>query len=106
MKDIPTLGKMLNYRERDMKTADKRMYWTGDVGVEKNIPMLGKTLNYREDDFGDKLENVFYDGRTKWGQWAIMTPLSWGKFGVLRTGTGLGQKYEKQEDGKWMKVEG
>jgi hypothetical protein len=35
------------------------------------------------------------DGKTMRGPWAIMTPGSWVD-GIGRTGTGFGQKYEKQ----------
>jgi hypothetical protein len=39
------------------------------------------------------------------GPWAIMSEASWQRKGIGRTGIGFGQKYEKQEDGKWLKVE-
>ena len=65
--------------------------WVGDVGPE--------------DDFGDKIENVFYDGMTRQGPWAIMTPLSWRTHGVGQVGLGRAQKYALTE-GRWLKVEG
>lgn len=58
------------------------------------------------DDVGDKIEDVIIDGRTIHGPWALMTPRSWRKIGVGKLGTGYGQKYERQSDGKWLKVEG
>ncbi len=58
------------------------------------------------DDFGQPIAKVFYDGKTRQGPWAIMTPASWRTYGIGITGTGYGQKYEKQGDGKWLKVEG
>jgi hypothetical protein len=70
---------------------DKK-YWTSSVG--------------EFDDFGLKIHDFFYDGKTKMGPWAIMTPLSWHTYGVGQTGTGYGQKYKKQPGGKWLKVEG
>jgi hypothetical protein len=58
------------------------------------------------DDFGDKYDKVMYDGKTKMGPWANMTETSYKQFGIGRLGLGYGQKYEKQADGRWMKVEG
>ena len=58
------------------------------------------------DDFREPITTAFIDGRTKYGPWAIMTPLSWGQHGIGRLGTGFGQRYEKQADGQWLKVEG
>jgi hypothetical protein len=58
------------------------------------------------DDFKDVIEDVIYDGRTTMGPWALMTPKSFRQHGLGRTGLGLAQKYEKQPDGRWLKVEG
>lgn len=69
----------------------KKVYWLSGVGID--------------DDFNDKVENTIIDGKTKTGPWGLMTPASFARFGV-GLGTGLGQKYEKQPDGKWLKVEG
>ena len=66
-------------------------YWTGDPPAK--------------DDFGDPITKEFIDGMTKIGPWAFMTPASFRKRGV-GLGTGRGQRYEKQKDGKWLKVEG
>jgi hypothetical protein len=68
------------------------VYWLSPVGTK--------------DDFGDKVGHVIIDGKTKHGPWALMTPLSWDLHGVGRLGLGLGQRYEKQTDGKWLKIEG
>jgi hypothetical protein len=74
-------------------TLPKPRYWMGDVG--------------RYDDFGRVIEDEFIDGVTFGGPWAIMTPQSWRKQGSGRVlGTGRGQRYKKQADGKWLKVEG
>jgi hypothetical protein len=72
--------------------AMKKLYWVGKVGLH--------------DDFGDPITTTFIDGRTVMGPWAIMSPMSWVVNGVGRLGTGFGQKYEKQDGGKWLKVEG
>jgi hypothetical protein len=58
------------------------------------------------DDFGDPIEDEFIDGKTIHGPWATMTPRSWRKHGVSSLGTGRGQYYEKQKDGRWLKVQG
>lgn len=58
------------------------------------------------DDFGVLYDNEMIDGRTKFGPWANMTPESFRKNGVGQFGTGYGQRYVKQTDGKWLKVEG
>lgn len=68
-------------------------YWIGDVG--------------EKDDFGSPINGEFIDGRIEGrSQWAIMSPTSWRMFGIGKLGTGLGQRYKKQADGKWVKVEG
>ena len=69
----------------------KKKYWIGDM------PEL--------DDFGITIQNVVIDGRTKLGPWAMMTPETFKNFGV-GLGLGFGQKYKKQKDGKWLKIEG
>ena len=58
------------------------------------------------DDFGDEIDKEFIDGATRKGSWAIMTPKSWRQHGVRGFGIGRGQRYEKQPDGRWLKVEG
>ena len=67
------------------------VYWTGDVDTK--------------DDFGVLIANEFVDGKTKQGPWAIMAPSSWRRQGV-GLGLGRGQRYKKQADGQWLKVEG
>jgi hypothetical protein len=59
-----------------------------------------------KDDFGMPYKDIMYDGKTKMGPWANMTEASWKKYGVGRTGTGFAQKYQKQADGRWLKIEG
>lgn len=67
-------------------------YWTGSVGDE--------------DDFGHPIRDEFIDGVTRMGPWANMSPYSWKVHGVGQLGTGRGQRYKKQDDGRWLKVEG
>lgn len=70
-------------------------YWIGTL-----VPL---------DDFGVAIRDefidgvVFDDGRTCW---AIMAPGSWRLHGSPRLGQGWGQRYRKQADGRWLKVEG
>ena len=46
------------------------------------------------------LVNVFIDGKTINGPWAIMCPICHELYGVS-IGIGLGQEYIKQDDGHW-----
>jgi len=53
------------------------------------------------------IQNVFVDGKTEYGPWGClcMSCFTLGP-GIGKLGTGFGQKYQKQQDGKWLKVEG
>lgn len=62
------------------------------------------------DDFGNPIHNRFVDGCISRdhggnGAWAIMVPEAHSAIGT-GLGTGLGQLYEKQEDGRWLRIEG
>lgn len=73
-----------------IKEADK--YWMGSINDK--------------DDFGAPIVDIFIDGKTNQsGAWGIMSPESFRKYGT-GLGTGKGQKYQKQPDGKWKKIEG
>jgi len=78
--------------KKPLMEIQRRKYWAGDVGDK--------------DDYGRLITDEFIDGRTVWGPWAIMSPLSWREEGVRKFGTGCGQRYRKQHDGRWLKVEG
>ena len=67
-------------------------FWMGDVAAT--------------DDFGSKIGKVFYDGKTQMGPWATMSQASWSQYGCGKVAQGYAQKYQKQADGKWMKVGG
>ena len=67
-------------------------YWTGSPP--------------HKDDFGVPIKKEFIDGVTRQGPWAFMTLSSWKVHGTGRLGTGYGQRYKKQTDGRWLKVEG
>lgn len=60
----------------------------------------------RCDCHGQPLDKVLYDAATTLGgQWAVLCPKGFVRLGQ-GLGKGLGQKYEKQPDGKWLKVAG
>lgn len=69
-------------------------YWMGDVG--------------EKDDFGHTIRDEIIDAPTRpRGSWALMAPQSWRAHRVTtKLGTGYGQRYKKQADGRWLKVEG
>jgi hypothetical protein len=74
--------------------ADTAVYWISPLGDK--------------DDFGVPYGDEMIDGRTRHGPWANMTPSSWAFEGGTggRLGPGMGQRYKKQDDGRWLKVEG
>ena len=76
-----------------MKTAPAKrpVYWSGDPG--------------EKDDFQFPIKDEFIDGKTQMGPWAIMTPATYRIHGC-GLGLGSGQRYKKQADGRWLKVEG
>jgi hypothetical protein len=59
----------------------------------------------KTDDFGSIIGDIFIDGKTKYGPWAIMTPKSFEEHGV-RVEWGYGQKYVKNDEGLWIQTEG
>lgn len=70
-----------------------KVFWLSHVGAN--------------DDFGQPITDEFIDAPTKMGPWAMMSPVSWNMFGrSVLLGTGLGQRYKKQANGAWLKVEG
>lgn len=69
-------------------------------------PVVWSSPVKSHDDFGIPIRDVFIDGRTTSGQWAIMTPSSWERHGVWKLGTGFGQKYQRDAEDRFVKVEG
>lgn len=60
-----------------------------------------------KDNFGDPITNEFIDGAIKvGGPWGLFTPRSWLHYGCGRLGQGFGQRYVREEGGKFAKVEG
>jgi hypothetical protein len=81
-----------SYKEQVMTSAVNK-YWTGDVPAK--------------DDFGMTISDEFIDGRMRGrSQWAMFAPMSWRTMGIGILGLGYGQRYRKQKDGRWVKVEG
>lgn len=74
--------------------ANGKVYWTSGVGGF--------------DDFGDPVKDIIIDGKTNQGPWGLMTPKSYKENGFWpnKFGLGIAQKYQKQADGKWLKIEG
>lgn len=62
------------------------------------------------DDFGLPYDleegGIMYDAKTVHGPWANMTEASFRKNGVGRLGPDLGQQYQMQADGRWLKISG
>ena len=53
-----------------------------------------------------ELNGVFFDARIPgYNQWGLVCPACASRFGV-KLGTGYGQKYKEQPDGRWLKIEG
>ena len=75
-----------------MSNTRKPVYWIGGLGPE--------------DDFGNPYKFTMVDGRTKGGQWANMNEHSWRVHGCGLFGPGNAQLYEKQPDGRWLKIKG
>jgi hypothetical protein len=74
------------------ETQARPKYWAGPAPKACDIT-------------GEAITDCFIDGATTQGPWANMTPKSHKKYG-RGLGQGRGQKYEKQEDGKWLKTGG
>lgn len=73
--------------------SNKPVYWAGPIS--------------HCDVCRTPFEKVFYDAKTNGGPWACMCPSCQNLGpGLGKTGLGIGQKYELQSDGKWLKTEG
>jgi hypothetical protein len=63
------------------------------------------------DSFGHAISDMFIDGQCDLsgsfrGRWAIFSWYSWQRYGCGRLGLGYGQRYDRQPDGTFMKVQG
>ena len=75
-----------------MSKTDKIRYWEGSMPSKCDICRRG-------------IKQVFIDGKLRSGPWGILCPKCHSKCGV-GLGLGKGQQYERQIDGRWLKVEG
>jgi len=95
------------YFEKDRKTAEEMLDSVGTFGEgmikEEDRFWMGNVSD--KDDFGKPIKDEFIDGKTNQGPWGIMSPESFRIYGV-GVGQGKGQKYKKQSDGKWKKIQG
>lgn len=81
-----------------MGKRKQAIYWCGEIGpIVDGVQM---------DDFGKPIIDEFVDGKTRLGPWANMSPASYKVLGIGQLGVGLGQRYKRQTDGRWLKVEG
>jgi hypothetical protein len=69
----------------------KQVFWTGTAT--------------HCDMCGERLLSIFIDGRTRHGPWGILCPPCHTTHGV-GLGVGRGQRYQRQDTGRWLKVEG
>jgi hypothetical protein len=69
----------------------RKVYWLGVIDTCDICPT--------------KITTTFIDGKTTMGPWGILCPQCHKDVGY-GLGTGLGQRYVLQEDGRWLKVEG
>ena len=84
---------------REQKIKEKLVtIWLGKVPESCDICHVDLIPAYTEG-------GTFIDGATKFGRWAFMCPTCHNWHGV-GLGTGRGQKYQRQPDGKWIKTEG
>lgn len=67
-------------------------YWNGPVPAKCDLER-------------EPIMDAFVDGKTIFGPWANMCPKCHQSYGI-GLGTGKGQKYERQADGRFLKVEG
>ena len=76
------------------------------MAEEKQVFWLSKPPTRCETCSND-IKSIFYDAKTRMGPWACMCSMCFyiGP-GIGQLGTGFGQKYELQEDGKWLKTGG
>jgi hypothetical protein len=75
----------------------KQKYWTGDPPARCDLAdaVIGK----------HDIRDTFIDGKTTNGPWANMCLKCARMYGV-GVGMGRGQQYERQHDGRWLKVAG
>ena len=83
--------------ELNMSDLTPKRYWRGSPPVQCDF---AQRTSGKHD-----IRTNFVDGRTLAGPWAIMCLACLKRYGV-GVGSSIGQHYQQQEDGKWLKVEG
>jgi hypothetical protein len=73
-----------------MTKTSKSRYWLGDPPTRCELCR-------------EPIRMTFTDGATRRGGWALMCPCCFGLYG-LGLGTGRGQQYTQQPNGKWLKT--
>jgi len=92
IKYFGSVGAVLDHKHsRNVPKPKRKVYWHGFIDT-CDICRGGITTQ-------------FVDGKTMYGPWGILC-LSCHKEKGLGLGTGRGQRYVLQEDGRWLKVEG
>ena len=74
-------------------------YWTGKA--PRRCDVCEGMLTSKD----DTAQDAFTDGRLHIGTWGILCDGCHETFGVGH-GVGKGQRYVRQQDGRWMKVAG
>lgn len=72
--------------------SERNDYWIGEVPVRCQLS-------------NRKIGKTFVDGRLPGGGWASVHPTQFKRIGG-KFGADCGQLYEKQPNGRWLKVEG
>ena len=78
------------------KPLPKPLYWGGTLVDDCNL-------------CHGSFNGVMVDGKTVHGPWANMCWSCWKRHGITRDnslGQGIGQRYEHQSDGRWLKTAG
>lgn len=78
--------------------SDRKVYWQSPVPTACDLTGHVGGLHDNITERGE-----FVDGRTKMGPWANMCVRCHDRHGV-GLGTGKGQRYTRQADGKWLKT--
>lgn len=53
-----------------------------------------------------EINDILIDGKTKEGPWATMCTECHSLYGYNKFGTGIGQKYKKNSENQFVKIEG
>jgi hypothetical protein len=85
-----TLGAVLDHKLNAQEP--KKVYWLSPV---TNCDICSKPLT-----------NEMCDIKTKLGPWGLLCMPCVGKHTTGKLGTGFGQRYEKQDDGRYLRGEG